>query len=129
MNTRNLFALCLAAGISAAVAGCAAVVVGAAAAAGTYAYFEGKLTDTENVPLDRAWEATQAAIKDLGFQVEEQTKDALKAYLKAEEADGTNVWIWLDAEGEKTVKFTIRVGVIGNESTSRLIMDKIKSRL
>jgi hypothetical protein len=114
--------------MSVAGVGCAAVVVGAAAAAaGTYVYFEGKLTSHESVSLDRGWEATLAAVKDLGFTVEEQRKDAVQGYLVSEEADGTNVWIWLDAEGDKTTKFTIRAGVLGDESLSRTIMDKIKA--
>jgi len=109
--------------------GCVALAVGAAAGIGTYAYIKGELNDTEEAPLDRAYEAAQAAVKDLEFAVKEQAKDAMKARVEAKESDGTEVHIGMESKGEKLTKFSIRVGVFGDESRSRLIMDKIKKHL
>lgn len=109
--------------------GCLAVAAGAAAGAGTYAYVTGELSTLEEVKLDRAWSATQAAVKDLQFTVKEQAKDALQARLVAQQADKTDIKITLEAQGDKVTKIRIRVGVFGDEATSRLIMDKIKSNL
>ena len=109
--------------------GCLAVVVGAAAGVGTYAYIKGELSDTEEAPLDRAYAATQAAVKDLEYKVKEEAKDVLKARVVAEAADKTEIRIGLESKGEKLTKFSIRVGVFGDEGKSRLIMDKIRKHL
>ena len=112
-----------------AAGGCVAVAVGAAAGIGTYAYIKGELTDTEEAPLDKAYAATQAAMKDLEFTVREQSKDSLQARIVAVEADKTEVKVAMEAKGEKITRFSIRVGVFGDESLSRMIMDHIKKHL
>jgi len=120
--------LALICGIPVLLGGCAVVVAGAAAGVGTYVYIKGELQDTESVPLDRAWSATQAAVHELEFTVKESSKDSLEARLVAEQADKNEVTIKLHAEGDST-RFGIRVGIFGDEDRSRLIMDKIKARL
>jgi hypothetical protein len=50
-------------------------------------YIKGELHSTERVSLDRAWDATQAAIKDMGFTVTTEDKDAFSATLVAFTAD------------------------------------------
>ncbi len=111
--------------------GCVAVAlgVGAAAGIGTYAYVEGELTDTEEVPLDKGYAAAQAAVKDLQFAPKEDSKDALQARIVATEPDQTEIKITLESKGDKLTKFGIRVGLFGDESKSRLIMDTIKKHL
>ncbi len=123
----------LLAGLMVAVAatggGCVALAVGAAAGVGTYAYIKGELTDVEEATLDRSYEAAQAAVKDLEFKTKDQAKDAISAHVDAVEADGTEVKIKMESKGEKLTKFYVRVGVFGDESKSRLIMDKIKKHV
>ena len=109
--------------------GCLALAAGAAAGIGTYAYVKGELKSTFDSGLDRTWDATQQAIDDLQFTVKERSKDALQAREVAREADGTDVKVALESKGEKITEVRVRVGVFGNESQSRLIMDKIKARL
>jgi hypothetical protein len=108
--------------------GCLVVAAGAAGA-GTYAYVTGELSTVEEASLDKCWSATQAAVKDLQFTVKEQSKDALQGRLVAQQADKTDITIKLDRETDKLTKIRIRVGVFGDESTSRLVMDKIKSKM
>jgi hypothetical protein len=109
--------------------GCVALAVGAAAGIGVYAYVDGVLKDTEEAPLASSYDATVEAMKDLEFRIKEQSKDALKARVVAEEADKTEVKVDMEASGEKITNFRIRVGVFGDEAKSRLIMDKIKKHL
>ena len=68
--------------------GCALFVVGAAAGAGAagYAYVKGELSSTESASLERTWNATLDAMKDLQYPVITQTKDALQARLAARNA-------------------------------------------
>lgn len=112
-----------------ALAGCLAVAAGAAAGVGTYAYVKGEMTTREDASLERVWAATQSAIEDLQIRVKEDAKDALQARVVAEKADGTYVTIKLEAEDENVTKISVRVGTFGDESESRLILDKIKERL
>jgi hypothetical protein len=114
---------------SASLMGGCLVVAAGAAGAGTYAYVTGELSTVEEASLDKCWSATQAAVKDLQFTVKEQSKDALQGRLVAQQADKTDITIKLDRETDKLTKIRIRVGVFGDESTSRLVMDKIKSKM
>jgi hypothetical protein len=107
----------------------AAVGAGAAAGIGVYAYTQGKLENSEEVTLDRGWDATQRAMDDLQFTVVSRKKDATMAELIAETADGKKVTVNLKPDGERITRFSIRVGTFGDESVSRMIMDKIKQRL
>lgn len=110
--------------------GCAAVLLGGAAAgtAGTVLYVKGELHSTEDVSLDRAWDATQAAIKDMGFIVTTEDKDAVSATLVALTADSKKIKIILNRKTDKLTEISIRVGTFGDESMSRLILERIRKR-
>ena len=110
--------------------GCAAVLIGGAAAggAGTVLYVKGELHSTEDVSLDRAWNATQAAIKDMGFNVTAKERDAVSATLVAFTADGKKIQIILNRKADNVTEIGIRVGTFGDESMSRLILERIRKR-
>ena len=80
MKTKIFLGMLLAA-VLALGSGCAVLLVGAAAGAGagTYAYVNGELKDSETVSLDTARDATLAAMKDLGYAVVDNQKDSLTA--------------------------------------------------
>ncbi len=110
--------------------GCAAVVVGGAVAAagvGTYAYVNGEMKGTEAVSLDRAWTASQSAMKDLEFPITNKAKDALQAELTARTSADKRILIKLKKMSDGATEIRIRVGTFGDESASQLILDKIKS--
>jgi len=110
--------------------GCAAVLLGGAAAgtAGTVLYVKEELHSSEGVSLDRAWNATQAAIKDMGFIVTTKEKDAVSAKLVALTADNKTIQIILNRETDNLTEISIRVGTFGDESMSRLILERIRKR-
>jgi hypothetical protein len=110
--------------------GCAAVLIGGAAAgtAGAVLYVKGELHSTEGVSLDRAWNATQAAIQDMGFIVTAKDKDAVSAKLMALTTDNTTIEITLNRNADNLTGISIRVGTLGDESMSRLILEKIRKR-
>lgn len=110
--------------------GCAALVLGGAAAAagvGTYAYLNGELRGTEAVPLDKAWDASQAAMQDMQFPIVTKSKDALQAQLTARTSTDKKIEITLKRISDATTDIRIRVGTFGDETVSRMILDKIKS--
>jgi hypothetical protein len=111
--------------------GCFLFVVGAAAGAGAagYAYVDGEEKATESASLDRTWNATLAAMKDLEFPVTSQAKDALEANLTARNASNTSITITLKNLSSNSTEIHIRVGTFGDESLSRIILNKISSHL
>ena len=114
-----------------ATAGCALFVVGAAAGAGAagYAYVSGELKSTESASLERTRSATLAALKDLEFPVTSQAKDALSAELTARNANDKKIVVKLKKISDTTTEVRIRVGAFGDESLSRVVLEKIKKRL
>ena len=130
MKTKLLITV-LMASLLAFVSGCALFVVGAAAGAGAggYAWYNGEITTTEGASLDRTWNATLAAVKDLEFPVTDQAKDALEAHLTARNASNTNISIKLKNLSNTSTEIRIRVGTFGDEALSRTILNKINSRL
>jgi hypothetical protein len=120
-----------AAGLLALTNGCLLFVAGAAAGAGvgTYAYVNGEIKGSESAPLDRTWDATLAAMKDLQFPIIKQSKDALQGQLTARNASDTKIEINVKMMSKSTTEIRIRVGTFGDESLSRLILEKIKSHV
>lgn len=110
------------------VKGCVVAAVGAGAA-GTVAYVKGDLEAIESKKLSTVHEATLKAIKELGLNVTKETKDALSAVIIVRDAQDKKITIKLRATTEKTTKLSIRVGLFGNETKSRLIYQKIHENL
>ena len=113
------------------IQGCLLLAVGAGAGAGaaTVAYVKGELRTTYAASLNRAWEATLSALKDLQINVRSSKKDATEGDIEATKADGTKVKINLEPAGPDTTSVRIRVGMFGDEETSRLINRQIASKL
>lgn len=109
--------------------GCFALAAGAAAGVGTYAYVRGELKEVLGAPMDRTWTAVLGAARELELNVQEESKDAMRAQLDAERADGTGIRISLNAESDTATEIRIRIGVFGNEAESRRILDAVKARL
>lgn len=108
--------------------GCVAVV-GAGAGAGTVAYVRGELQTTYAASFNRTWEASLAALKDLGITVYNTQKDATEGDIEATKADGTKVKINLKPTGSDTTSVKIRVGIFGDEEVSKTISSQIFKRL
>jgi len=106
-----------------------AVGAGAAAGAGTMAYIEGEFQTTYAASLDRTWNATLEAIKDLDFRIIATQKDETEGDIEAKKIGGEKVRIGLSIAGPGTTLVKIRVGIFGDEAASRAISNKIASRL
>ncbi|MEM4658467.1 MAG: DUF3568 family protein [Candidatus Methanosuratincola sp.] len=111
--------------------GCAAVVLGGAAAgagAGTVAYIKGELQATEGVPIDRAWSAARGAVEEMKFVVTSEERDAVKGRINALGVDNRKIQISLNRKSESVTQVNIRVGVFGDEAVSRLILERMRAR-
>jgi hypothetical protein len=129
MRFKALFPCAAAIIVLSLLTGCAAVIVGGAAGAGTYAYISGELKVSENASLDRCWSATQGAMKDLEFTVTTSKKDALQGQVVAKTAADQKVEIRLTKTTDALTEIRIRVGTFGDQAMSQLIVQKIEKRL
>ena len=106
-----------------------ALGAGAGAGAGTVAYIKGELRTTYASSLDRTWNATLAALRDLDIRVVSNRKDETKGEIEARQSDDTKVKIAMEPSGPNTTLVKIRVGMFGDDAASRAINSKIASRL
>lgn len=97
---------------------------------GTAVYVNGELEVAYRVPFDRVWEAMQQAVAEMRFKiVDARIRTPTKALLFAEEVTGRSTTISVTARTPLVTKVTIRVGLIGDQSISRLIMDRLEARM
>lgn len=108
--------------------GCLAVAAGAGAGAAV-AYVRGELKGTVSANFERTEAAANAAIADLQFAKVSEQHDALLAIITARTAADKKVEIRIENGGQAVSTVKIRVGLIGDESLSLTIMDKIKAHL
>lgn len=106
--------------------GCAAVVVGAAAGAGAYAYSAGKLKATVEAGLNETYDASRKACKTLELTELTAAKDAFGGTVEANTSDNTKVTITLKKLDDKRTEVGIRVGVFGDEHKSTAILAEIR---
>jgi len=128
MRKKQVFLMVLLVGTGVLVEGCTVAVVGAAAA-GTVAYVRGDLEAVELRDIGTVYEATLKAVDELELNVTKKTKDVLSAVIVARDAQDKKITIKLSATTEKTTKLSIRIGLFGNETKSRLIYQKIRENL
>jgi len=128
MRKRQLFLAILLMGTAVFLHGCVVAAVGAGAA-GTVAYIRGDLEAVESRDIDTVYAATKNALGELGLKVTQDSKDALVAKIIARDAQDKKITINLKTTAENTTKLSIRVGVFGSETKSRLIYQKIHDNL
>jgi len=108
--------------------GCPAFLIAGAAGGGAVGYFGGELKSTEEVSLNRAWTATQQAMKDLEFTITSKEKDVFDGQLIAKGAAHKRIKIKLNKQSNMLTEIRIRVGTFGDESLSLKILERIKKR-
>ncbi len=127
MRTKQTLLILLLVGPAVLIQGCVVAAVGVGA--GTVAYVRGDLEAVEAKKLDEVYEATEKAIEELELNVTKKSKDAMSATIVARDAQDKKITIKLGATTEDTTKISIRIGLFGSETKSRLILDKIKENL
>lgn len=106
-----------------------AVGAGAGAGVATVSYVKGELQTTYPTTLDKTWDATLGALKDLDLKILFTERDKITGNIEARKNDGTKIKISLLQEGTGTTILKIRVGLFGDEAYSRAINSRIASRL
>ena len=109
-----------------ATTGCLAVAAGAGAGAAV-AYVRGELKATVSAGYEATVQAVNSAVKDLEFAKVSEKHDALEDIIVARTAADKKVEIRTEHLTRDSTTVKIRVGLLGDESLSITILDKIKS--
>jgi hypothetical protein len=111
--------------------GCTVALFGAGAGAGVAGatYVMGKLEDEVDAPVPKVQQATVAALKSLELPVDKERGDKLGAELESETADHKKIWVSINSLPSSRSKIVIRVGLFGDETHSRQILEAIRTRL
>jgi len=108
--------------------GCA-FLAGAAVAGAGFAYVSGEGKKTYDRDVRSVYDAALGTVKDMGLALVDKRVDDTSGIVKAKQADGDNVNIRIKRISEDSCKVMIRVGLMGDESDTRLLFSKIDERL
>lgn len=107
----------------------AALVVGAGAGAGTYAYIEGASQAVYPLPFDRMWSETMGLFKNQQIGIIEQSRNEGEGTIKGRRADGKNVTADLSVQGTQNTKVSIRVGLIPDRTAAENLQRALARRV
>lgn len=109
--------------------GCALFWAGAGAAAGvgSVMYVTGQLRVTEEASFETVWDAAIKAMNDLDFPVTRREYTDNRATLTARTADDKRITVLLNRVAPDLTDVRIRVGMMGDESLSRRILERIQA--
>ncbi|HJX35308.1 MAG TPA: DUF3568 family protein [Desulfatiglandales bacterium] len=99
---------------------------GAAAGIGAYKYINEILTVVYEAPFDDTWDASIKALEDMGFTIENQTKELGSGRISTREDEkNKKVNLTLQYKSPQETEVKIRVGLLGDENASNVIKDRI----
>jgi hypothetical protein len=128
---KKLIWLALAALILSGCAPAVAVLAVSAAAGtgvGTYVYVNGELSTDYHVPFDKAWAACEKTIADMrGYEV--QPEKGIGDGTITAVIDADKVKMTVKYKGPNMTNIAIRVGLMGNRTSSQLLHDRIHENL
>jgi hypothetical protein len=128
----------IACGWLALVGGCAesAVIAAAGVTAGfglaqgrAEAFINGELKAARMAPLDQTWQAALAAMRELQVPVKIERHSQYHAYLMARAEGGPEIKIHLKAKGPLITKIEVRIGIMGDQAVSQLVLARIEHHL
>ena len=108
--------------------GCLIVAAGAIGA-GTVAYLDGTLKDSEPVNIMKVRAASLAAFKDLQYGVVGDEPGAITQKFSLRTSNDKKISVVLEKKADAVTEIRIHVGVFGDEELSHQLLDKIKARL
>lgn len=138
MKTMRLMAAAALVSATILSSGCFLLVLGAGAAAGagTVMYVKGELKSIETVELDKAYQASQDVLDEMGYIIERETTETNKKLVKGQgtyiDSDGStkkrDITITCKQVSQTETEISIRVDTFGDEAMSREILEKIKAK-
>ena len=95
----------------------------------TIIFEAGELRSNEETSLADLELACRKAVETLGYEEIETMPDKDQIRLTARTVGGEPVELQLSAKGSSRTELRIRVGVLGNEARSRLVLEQIHQSL
>jgi len=95
----------------------------------TITFEAGELRSNEETSLADLERACRKAVETLGYEEIETTPEPDQIRLTARTVGGEPVELQLSAKGSSRTELRIRVGVLGNEARSRLVLEQIHQSL
>jgi hypothetical protein len=93
--------------------GCIALVVGAGAGAGTFAYVDGKLSRTYRADYQTTYEVCKGILADMKQPVLEEKTDGIQTTIRSQRSDETPMTITVRIISPEWTEVTVRTGYIG----------------
>lgn len=93
--------------------GCIAIVVGAGAGGGAFAYFEGQLSRTYEANYGTTYQVCKSILKDLKQPILEEKTDGAETTIKSERTDGTPMRIKIAIIDPNWTEVSVRTGFSG----------------
>ena len=93
--------------------GCIALVVGAGAGAGTFAYVNGKLSRTYQANYETTYAVCNGILEDMKQPILEEKTDGTQTTIRSERADKTPMTITVRIIDPEWTEVTVRTGHIG----------------
>lgn len=109
--------------------GCGALLLVGGAGSSAIAFATGELRTTEDASLTQVEAACNEAIERLGYEDVEAERAADQIRYRARTVGGEPVDIRVLARGPGRTDLRIRIGVFGDETTSRLVLEEIHQSL
>ena len=112
--------------------GCIALVVGAGAGAGTFAYVNGQLSRTYQASYEKTFAVVQDILSDLKQPVLEEKTDGTQTTIRSERSDETPLTVRISIIDPEWTEVSVRTGHIGvwkrqiSEQFHKFIAERIK---
>ena len=126
---RSTLAVLLGGALIAASSGCGALLLVGGAGTSAIAFATGELRSTEDAAMEDVEAACAVAIDRLGYEDVEVEREADRVRFRARTAGGEPVDLRVLARGPERTELRIRIGVFGDETTSRLVLEEIHQSL
>lgn len=129
MKTRSVIVCALAVCAGAAAVGLSACSSGSSRSGTVYKSEFGTLTADLSYPLEKAHDASIAALKEYELKIDKDEKDAFQSKIVGVGADGKKYKVDLKKKSPTVTEVSIGVGSFGDEARSTQILDSIEKKL
>ena len=93
--------------------GCIALVVGAGAGAGTFAYVDGRLSRTYQASYQTTYEVCKSILADMQLSILEEETDGLQTTITSQRADETPMTVKVRIIDPEWTEVSVRTGYVG----------------
>ena len=113
-------------------AGCVALVVGAGAGAGTFAYVNGQLSRTYQATYEKTYAVCQDILTDMKQPLLEEKTDGTQTTIRSERLDGTPMTVRVRIIDPDWTEVSVRTGYVGvwkrqiSEQFQEFVAERIK---